>query len=384
MSLTASQSTNLPKLCFVAHFAYGAMARDGSGHIGGVEHQVTMMARWFVSQGYSVSLITWDEGYDNNTVIEGVRLIKLCARSAGLPGLRFFTPRWTSLVRALAQADADIYYHNCAEYVTGQVAHWCQRHGKRFVYSVASDPDCDPALPTLTSWRERKLYRYGLQHADKVIVQTGSQQQALKSGFNVDADVIGMPCTGISGDEFEKTVQLRRDKPFRVIWVGRMDPVKRPEFYLRVAEKLPEIQFDLIGGYDQDAEYAQSILSQAKILTNVAVHGRVNREHIGKFYADGAALCCTSTIEGFPNTFLEAWSYGLPIISTVDPDNLLSTKSLGVFVNDEQSTVKAIEQLANDDELRLSYTHRCRDYYLQHHQLDKVMGQFAKAFVGEV
>src|SRR4029453_9741886 len=68
---------------------------------------------------------------------------------------RFLHPRWTSLSRALLRADADVYYQNCAEAATGQVAWWTRRHGRRFVYSVASDMHCDPALPDLPPSRAR-------------------------------------------------------------------------------------------------------------------------------------------------------------------------------------------------------------------------------------
>jgi hypothetical protein len=37
------------KVAIVAHFAYGAMAGTTTGHIGGVEKQTSMLARWLAS-----------------------------------------------------------------------------------------------------------------------------------------------------------------------------------------------------------------------------------------------------------------------------------------------------------------------------------------------
>ena len=124
-------------ICIVSHAAYGAMTGGRDGHAGGVERQTSMTARWLAARGHDVSLVVWNEGPPGDEQIDGVRVIKLCRQIGGLPGLRFLHPRWTSLWRALGRADADVYYHNCAEAITGQVAIWCRRHARPFVYSVA-------------------------------------------------------------------------------------------------------------------------------------------------------------------------------------------------------------------------------------------------------
>src|SRR6185295_3387450 len=87
-------------------------------------------------------------------------------------------------------------YQNTAEYVTGQVAFWARRRGRRFVYSVASDMDCYERLPELRTLRERLLYRYGLRRADRVVVQTRHQARMLERGFARPSLQIPMLCPG--------------------------------------------------------------------------------------------------------------------------------------------------------------------------------------------
>ena len=141
---TCAATSSKPSICLVAHFAYGVLSGGQCGHIGGVERQTALLARWLAARGYDVSILTWDEGQPNDVNTDGIRVIKMCRRSAGIAGLRFFLPRWTSLNSAMRRADADLYYQNCAEYVTGQVALWCRHNRRKFVYSVANDPDVDP------------------------------------------------------------------------------------------------------------------------------------------------------------------------------------------------------------------------------------------------
>ena len=125
-----SSKCSKPSICFVSHFAYGALSGSVGGHIGGVEQQINLMTRWFAGRGYSVSALTWDEGQPEGSEIDGVRIYKICSRRAGVPGARFLFPRWTGLVRAMRKANANLYYQSCAEYVTGQVAMWCRHHGR--------------------------------------------------------------------------------------------------------------------------------------------------------------------------------------------------------------------------------------------------------------
>ena len=66
-----------------------------------------MMAQWLAEHGWRVSMVTWDDRVDEPDEINGVRVHTMCDRNAGLPVLRFFHPRWTSLSNALAAADAD-------------------------------------------------------------------------------------------------------------------------------------------------------------------------------------------------------------------------------------------------------------------------------------
>lgn len=367
------------RICIVAHFAFGAMSGGASGHVGGVERQTTMLASWLSRNGYDVSLLTWDEGQDDGLILDGVRIIKMCRRDDGIPGLRFFYPRWTSLIRALKQADADVYYQNCAEYVTGQVAIWCRMHKRRFVYSVASDPDCDPELPAMKTLRERILYRYGLRHADRVIVQTRKQQRMLQDGFGIVSNVLPMPCPGPVGSEYKPPLEPTPHAA-RVLWVGRIVPLKRPDWLIKLADLLPQVTFDLVGGPDTDRPFCESILDQARRRKNIVVHGAVSRDRIANLYRQATMMCCTSEYEGFPNTFLEAWSHGVPVISTVDPDGVISAGKMGDLAHSIDEFRSRIQKLVDDPALWRRCSENARTYYLQNNSLNVAMSRFRKVF----
>lgn len=366
-------------ICIVAHFAYGALAGGSTGHIGGVERQTSLMARWLAARGHRVSFVTWDEGQADGTEIHGVRVLTLCRRDEGVRGLRFLHPRWTSLNAAMSRANADVYYQNCGEYVTGQVALWCRRHRRKFTYSLAHDRECQPDLRGIQTRRERVLYRYGLGHADLVIAQTQTQQRRLLEGFGRESVVVPMPCPEPDGIA-SGLPQPPTGASARVLWLGRICEVKRPDRFLDLAEASPDLKFDLVGPED-GTSYSHEILSRASRIPNVTVCGPAGRDEVHRFYRAAACLCCTSDEEGFPNTFLEAWSYGLPVVSTVDPDCVIEDRELGAVGSTLHELAANISQLLATPSQWRRISANARQYYLDTHTVDRVMVRFERLFL---
>jgi len=373
---------NIPfnlSICFVAHNAYGALTGKDTGHVGGIEHQQALMSQWFAKRGYTVSMITWDENQVDGTNVKGVHIFKMCRRNAGLPGVRFFHPRWTSLIKAMRRADADIYYYNCGDLGLGQVVLYARRHNRKVVYSVASDPDCMDSLPSLNSLRERILYRYGLLRADKVIVQTQKQRRMLKEGFGIEAIKIPMPCAGFSTTNELHTKPTLPKSP-RILWVGRISPEKRPEFFLDLAERFPNMIFDLVGSANVRTAYAEKILARARSLSNVIIHGRVIHDEMERFYRQASVLCCTSSFEGFPNTFLEAWSVGVPVITIFDPDDIIATKGIGRVAGTVGKLAQALQDLITSPSEWRRASEAARSYFNENHTLQATMPLFDRIF----
>ena len=364
------------RIAFGAHFAYSAISSAGAGHVGGVERQMGVLSKELVRQGKQVSVITWDEGQDDDIVVDGVRVIKLCKESDGVRFLRFFVPRWTSLVRALSKADADVYYHNCAEYVTGQIAAWCNWNQKSFVYSIASDPECENPPHNMIKFRDRMFYKYGLRQATAVGTQTDVQKNTLLINYGIDAEKIPMAGSvelNISNESDPR--QLLTE--FSVLWLGRLAPVKRAEWLLEIARRMPETRFDLVGGFDRDQVYSDHILGIARNLENLKNRGKVPFKQVFDFFNSTSILLNTSEYEGFPNTFLEAWSYGVPVVSTVDPDSVLSRNNIGVVVKTIDDAIRAIEKLKSNPNLLQGMSQNCLNYYGRNHSPSVVASKLA-------
>ncbi len=367
------------KICLIAHMAYGALMGEEKGHIGGVERQITLFSRWLAGRGHDVSVVTWDEGGGKIEHIDGVKIIKLCGINDGLPGLRFFVPRWSSLINALKIADADIYYHNCAEYMTGQIALWAKYNNRVMIYSVASDADCQANLPNMRFLREKVLFKLGIKNSHLIIAQTETQKRLLHDNWNLASVVIPMPGTPPK-KENDKSLAEKFDLK-KIVWVGRLHRVKRVEWFLDIAQSLPEYIFEVVGPEDEGNPKIQDIRQRISELPNVNYRGKISREQMPEIYHNASLLCGTSHYEGFPNTYLEAWSYGVPVVTNTDPDSIIKSNSMGVQANTVEGLTAGIKTLLEDKSRWETCSKNSENYYLEHHQQDKVNLEFERRLV---
>lgn len=369
---------NKPSICFVAHNAYGALAGVDNGHVGGIETQQSRMSCWFANNGYEVSMITWDDGYQNGDIVHGVKLFKLCCRNDGLPLIRFIHPRWTSLISALEQANADIYYYNCGDLALGQIAIWSKMNGKKLLYTLANEIDCYMNLPALKELRERILYRYGLRNSDAIVTQTRNQKNLLKEEYNLDSTVIPMPFFDVDlNNKIDSDTFLKNKK--KVLWVGRITKVKRVELFLDLAEKMPQYSFHVAGAANDNSRYACEILSRMKNISNVVYHGRLLRHQVYDLYNESMLLCSTSIYEGFPNVYLEAWSFGLPLITTFDPDDVVSEFGMGQVVTNIDGLRKYVELFLSDSNAWITASNSAISYIRSIHVDSITMPLFEEA-----
>jgi glycosyltransferase involved in cell wall biosynthesis len=364
----------------VALGAYGAIAgRPYLRHIGGAEVQQRLLARELVRRGHRVTFVTLDHGQPDGVEHDGIRVLKMCGAHEGLPGLRFLHPRWTSLWAALRRADADIYYQRGGGDETGQVALFARRHRRRFVFATASDTNCVPELPDLRIARERVLYRLGLRRADRVVCQTSIQRDLLARNFRIDAELIRScsadPWSGVAARD-------RAAQGPRVLWVGRFSAQKRPELLLELAALCPDLPFDVVGA--GDGPYAAGLANRAQALANVTLYGWVLPDEVGVYYDRASALLCTSPVEGFPNTFLEAWARGVPTVSTVDPDGLIEAKGLGAVGHTAPELAAALARLHSESGAWSACSHRAREHYLSTHTVGAVVDAYERLFRGLV
>lgn len=369
------QGLSQPRICFVGLQNLPVLSPTfASEGIGGEQVQQTLLARALARRGLDVRMVVADYGQADGLVVDGIRVFKAHGLDAGWPVLRFVHPRLTKLWAALARADADVYYVSIAGPQVGIVALFAALHGRRVVFRVASDTDCDPARSLIRHARDRWLYAYGLRHADVRLAQTRQQVAALQRHYGVPSRVAGMlvdparRCLGFA------------ERDIDVLWVANFLPLKHPETVLELARRLPRLRFCMAGGAQPGhaALHAQ-VAEAAAALPNLAFLGRVPYHEVAGLFERARVVLNTSDVEGFPNTYLQAWRHGSPVVAFFDPDRLVASLGLGATVSGLEAMAGALERLAGSAPDWAAASARCLRFMDDRHAEDQVLAPYLQA-----
>ena len=376
-----SSAASRPHICFVAPTAWPLFSGDRDiPVIGGAELQQSFLAPALARRGFRVSMITLDYGQEDGVVVKGVTVRKLYKPDEGIPVLRFVHPRLTTTWRVLKEVDADVYYQRTAASLTGVMAAFCKRHGKRSIYNGASDVDFLPGEQDIMLGRDRMIFEYGLRNVDRVFVQNPRQREWLEKHYRRGDGVLVPNC-------YCPPAGARADAGGYVLWVATVRAQKRPELMLEIARRLPQHRFVMVGGHDigwNGEEYERRIREAAAGLPNVEYKGFLPYAEADRLFDGARVVLNTSAYEGFPNTFLQAWARGVPTVAFVD---IRARDAAGEPVYDIAADVDQasglVDRLMRDDIRWAQASRRVQAQFQANHSLDAVVDLFERQ-VGEL
>lgn len=332
------------RICFVSMTVYPVLhGGTASTKIGGAEVQQVQIARLLRREGHEVCFVTEDHGQPDGEVLQGCTVYKAYKPAAGLPGLRFFHPRLTGIWCALRRAQADVYYARSAGFMPGILELLRRIQPLRYVYAGAHDTDFILGRERVAFVRDRWLFRYGLRRADAVVVQTEAQRELLHQHYGRE----GLLIPNFLDLEPRPLSESERSE---VLWVGRLAAFKRPLLLVELARRMPELRFTMIGAPAAgEGELYKQVEAAAVDVPNMRFLGFQPPAEVEKHFDRCRTLVSTSSMEGFPNVFLQAMRRGIPIVSFVDPDGIISAGGLGIVVGSEAALEAAVRASVQPD-----------------------------------
>jgi glycosyltransferase involved in cell wall biosynthesis len=344
-------------------------------YMGGAEVQATKLAHALKAKGLRVAHVVYPVPKPALVDASSPTLVER-------PNWQGFGPRgqlaetraiWSSLERA----DAEAYI------VRGSGGHvipagaFCRMRGRRFVFSSSSELDFDFARPDRNR-RMLQLYKASLSLAARLALQT-EQQRELALRVLPKSDPVVIPSFAESAPSMNGTGEY-------FLWADRLVEYKLPERYLELAAALPEARFRMVACEMAETApgMAEQIEAAAKRLPNVELLPPRPRSELLAEMQNAVAVVKTSRVEGMPNTFLEAWARGVPVLSlNVDPDAKIANNDIGVAADGSMELlIDAAASLWRDRQLRAEMGERARRFIQDVHSPEAVADRWVALLEG--
>lgn len=302
-------------------------------------------------------------------VVANVRCIEAAPAWKHLESLHAF---W----KALTKSAPDVIYARLPSDFLWIAGAFSKLHPySRFVYALAHDTHCNPwRTYTYNKWFHNPFYALGLHLANVVAVQHEGQAKQVRPYVNGKLVLIPNLIRSIAHQirTYDETI-------FDAIWIGKIRTDKQLHVFLDIVEALPDIRFALVGGFDvnMDRRLCDDLERRMLTLKNLSSYGPRRFEEVIQLLVRSKILVNSSMYEGFPNTMLEAWSVGVPVVSlTVDPGEVIKRERIGLVSGTAAGMRDDIKRLVGTRALNCDLGKRGLAYVRKRHSLQAVCRAF--------
>ena len=378
---------NRLKICIVALRALPLFHGDyDSEHvIGGAEVNMYQLARCFSGmKNIEVKVLVDDLGQPKAYKKEGIELIRL-----GRSGRRGLAGRLARKILETAQLfsiRSDVFIFTTSNSLLGKLV-LLQRvlKNKTVIFRLSSDLNTDlQQFEKMNGLYARLLYQFGLAHASHIVAQTENQKKLLETRLGLKSTVIE------NGFIINGCPDIRQKK--LILWVGRCMDSKKPMTFVELARCLPEEEFVMIMPVNREIpagerlereKLAEAVRRGVEQLDNNTLIDYVPYNAIQDYFNRAKVYVCTSELEGFPNTFIQAALAAAPILSYhIDPDHVIEEYHLGCFCrSNNKKAISFIREMNN--EVLSEYKYHMGNYVMQKHNITLSAGKYLElAFKG--
>jgi glycosyltransferase involved in cell wall biosynthesis len=144
---------------------------------------------------------------------------------------------------------------------------------------------------------------------------------------------------------------------------------------VELAKAVPEARFTMIPVPEgHDRSLLEEVRRAGAAVDNLELLDPLPHARLAELVSRAVAVVNTSTLEGMPNAFLEAWSAGIPVLTLrFDPDAVVATERLGVAAGDSWPRfVSGARELWESRHHRTELARRVRAHVTAEHSSEAV------------
>jgi glycosyltransferase involved in cell wall biosynthesis len=177
------------------------------------------------------------------------------------------------------------------------------------------------------------------------------------------------------------SVQIEKADTPTVVFLGRLDPIKRPWLFVELGRHFPQVDFYMMGQNHFEGEKGWS---PTDIPDNVHLTGHLSGDDKYRLLSRAWVLVNTSIHEESPVSVLEALAYETPVLSYEDWGRLVERHGItigqhrGTGMDGMADLVDALDHLLSDHEQRIAWGKAGRAYVEQQHNDQQFLAGFSE------
>ena len=332
--------------------------------IGSINREL-MPYREYVRKGWKVKILTYDAP-DFPARYEDFDIVRIPFRKPylfALPWLNREAGRWADLVKTSQSTSA--------QYYTAAARRWKKPILLRCGYVHGESLEC-------TQGRTPKTLRYqrkeacAFRAATHCQVPTAELADWVRTNYAVSGDKISIVPNFVDTNIFRPADDVA-GKPFSVISVGRLSPVKQFDLLIEACSGIENCRLTIVG---EGAERARLLaLAQEKNVT-LDLPGNIANERIPALLSQHQVFALPSRWEGHPKSLIEAMACGMACVGVNSPGirNVLAQGKNGLLSEGKPRELRAaLQSLLNDAELRKSLESSAREFVKENYAFQVVM-----------
>lgn len=330
----------------------------GSPNVAGIQVQMSFWAKTFVRNGWNV----YSFSSHKSQTLEGIHFLRKKSSWLARHGMSIIEEPLDA-IRFIRKSKSDMVFVRGGRRDLFAINNACRLLRSKLVFLGASDRDFEPGKELiLGTGINLKLYHKALKAICYYITQNQYQADNLLRYYGRESIII--PNIWQMAE-----VENDNERTYAAVWVANLRRLKRAEWFINLAKQLPQYRFAIAGGVNEQ-DYYNIIKAETANVSNLDFLGPQSLNAVNELLSKSKLLVCSSEFEGFPNTFLQAWAYGVPVISTVNPSGFITEFGLGKVVSDENELFNATTELMNDNELYEQCRQNIKSYFLAHHDAE--------------
>lgn len=342
--------------------------------MGGAELQISFLAKYLSKLDFEIHFIYEDKGsrIENR---EGFILHPMTKINHKNNIGKLWFLYYYKIKKLLNNIQPDIIYTRTFKSWSGIASKYAKKNKVIHLWALACDNDLRQRVNAKSVRKpfniiELEINRNAFKNASNILTQNNVQTHELLKRYKRNGiKVLQMGSLVDSSD----TIKPKND--INIVWIANLKPAKRPEIFLNLVDELstyPNCKFSMIGRPAD--KYQLTIDKLSKKVKNFKFLGELSNKKVNELLCQSHILVNTSYVEGFSNTFIQAWMRRVVVLTmSSNPDEILTNQKIGYVCPRTADLKEKIKLLINNNDLRKSMANKAFSYAREYHSIEKNM-----------